>query len=175
MVTPRVHAAPCSTWAGSGVASTFVSMAVAALVVSVLALATSVVAYWRQDKWAKVAASADAQLARIEQARHSLEVDARRRAVLVVRVEPAGTDGHLLVVANEGPDAASDVTVALTSRAAGDAPGLMDSPFPATIVAGAETSAHLDESLATSTLVTADVRWVDGAGDQRQQVGLTLR
>jgi GNAT superfamily N-acetyltransferase len=48
-------------------------MTVAALVVAILALIVSVLAYWRQDKWAKVAAHAQAQLVAIEEARDTAD------------------------------------------------------------------------------------------------------
>jgi hypothetical protein len=67
------------------------------------------------------------------------------------------------------------VTVDLATRAPGEAPGLLYSPFPATIVAGAETTAHLNESLATATLITATRRWRDDSGEQARSADLVIR
>ena len=138
-------------------------MAIAAFVVSVLALAISGLTYWRQ-----------ARLADIEEARHALEVAQRTRAAVDVRTEPVATDSHMVVVSNGGPADAHGVTVDLAPRGPGEAPGLSNSPFPATIEAGAETSAGLDESLATATLLAATLRWTDGSGVQTRRVDLTI-
>lgn len=67
-------------------------------------------------KWANVAASAQAQLATIEEARHTTDVLQRERAKLSVHFEPVGTNSHMLVVRNEGPATASHVTIDLAPR-----------------------------------------------------------
>jgi hypothetical protein len=150
-------------------------MAGAALVVSIVALVVSGLAYWRQVKWARVAAEAQARLAEIEAERHTVDLTEQQRARLSVVFEPVGTDSHMLVIRNNGPATARDVTIDLESRAPGDAPGFRDSPFPATIPAGADAAAHLDESLATATLLTGTLQWTDDTGDNEEARDLTIR
>ena len=104
-------------------------MAIAALVVSVLALVVSTLA----ARWAKVAAVAQSDLAAIEAERHRAAGRERQRAVLSVGSEPVGTNSHMLVVHNEGPATARDVTIDLAPRAPGEAPGLLNSRSPRTI------------------------------------------
>lgn len=158
-------------------------MALAALVVSILAAVVSGFALWRQVKWAKVAATAEKQaasaqtrIAMIEEVRHSTEQRERERATLHVRIDPVGTNSHMLVVANESPTAtAYDVTVDLESRAAGAVPDLRDSPFPATIPPRAETTAFLSENLTTATQFTATLKWRDGEGSHEERRDLSIQ
>ena len=150
-------------------------MALAALAVSVVALVTSGIAYWRQVNWAKVAASAQAQIAAIEEARHTTALLERERATLSVQFEAVGTDSHMLVVRNEGPATAYDVTIDLAPRAAGRAPELSDTPFPATISPRAEATAHVSEDLSTATLLTGSLKWTDDAGSHEERLDLSIR
>jgi hypothetical protein len=99
-------------------------MALAALVVSVLALLTSGFAYWRQVKWARVAGRAQVRIAAIEGERHTTALLERMRAALSVEFEPVGTDSRKLVVRHECPATAHGVTIDLVPRAAVVAPNL---------------------------------------------------
>jgi hypothetical protein len=154
-------------------------MAGAALAVSIFALlvsALAALAYWRQVKWAKVAASAQAQLAAIEEARHTTDVVERERATLSVHFEPVGTNSHMLVVRNEGPATASHVTIDLAPRIEGDvAPEMRDSSFPATIAPDAEATAFLSESLTTTTQLIGTIKWTDDEGGHEDSRELTIR
>jgi hypothetical protein len=158
-------------------------MAAGALVVSILALLMSSFLYWRQAKWAKVAAnaqqqaaSAQEQLAAIEEARHTIDLRERERAALSVHFEPVGTDSHMIVVRNdEGPATAYDVAIDLAPRAAGVAPELLNCPFPATIPPRAEATALLSESLATATQLTGTLKWTDGEGPHEEHFDLSIR
>lgn len=155
--------------------STVSPMAGAALVVSIIALLTSGVAYWRQVRWTKVAASAQAKLAAIEEARHTTAMLERERASLSVEFEAVGTDSHMLVVRNEGAATAYGVTIDLAPRAAGVAPDLLNTPFPATIAPRAEATALLIEDLSTATQLTGTLRWTDGAGANEERLELSIR
>jgi hypothetical protein len=161
-------------------------MALAALVVSVLALVTSGFAYWRQVKWARIAGRAQVRIAAIEGARHTTALLERMRAALSVEFEPVGTDSHMLVVRNEGPATAHGVTIDLAPRAAppgrrrwpprsGVAPELLNSPFPATISPRAEATALLGENLATVTKLTGTLKWADGEGVHEEHLDLSIR
>ena len=131
-------------------------MALAALVVSVLALLMSGFAYWRQVKWARIAGRAQVRIGAIEGQRHTTALLERMRAALSVEFEPVGTDSHMLVVRNEGPATAHGVTIDLAPRAAppgrrwpprsGVGPELLNSPFPTTISPRAEATALLSET-----------------------------
>ena len=160
-------------------------MALAALVVSVLALLASGFAYWRQVKWARIAGRAQVRIAAIEGQRHTTALLERMRAGLSVEFEPVGTDSHMLVVRNEGPATAHGVTIDLAPRAAppgrrrpprsGVAPGLLNSPFPATISPRAEATALLSETLATVTQLTGTLKWADGEGAHEEHLDLSIR
>ena len=137
------------------------SVALAALVLSILALLVSALAYWRQVKWARIAGRAQVRIAASEGERPTTALLERRRAALSVEFEPVGTGGHMLVVRTEGPATAHGVTIDLAPRAAplgrrwplrsGVAPELLNSPFPATICPRAKASVLLNENLATVT------------------------
>jgi hypothetical protein len=129
-------------------------MALAALLVSGLALLTSWFAIWRQVHLAK----------RVEE-----------RATLSVKIEPVGTSSNMLVVRNDGPATAYDVTIDLTPRAPGEAPGLLNSPFPAIVAARSEASAILSESLATATQLMGTLKWTDDAGSHEEHLYLVIR
>jgi hypothetical protein len=159
-------------------------MALAALVVSVLALLASGFAYWRQVKWARIAGSAQVRIAAIEGQRHTTALLERMRAALSVEFEPVGTGGHMLVVRNDGPATAHGVTIDLAPRAAsgrrrphrsGVAPELVNSPFPATISPGAEATALLSENLSTVTQLTGTLKWADGEGAHEEHLDLSIR
>jgi hypothetical protein len=161
-------------------------MALAALVVSVLALVTSGFAYWRQVKWARIAGRAQVRITAIEGERHTTALLERMRAALSVEFEPVGTDSHMLVVRNEGPATAHGVTIDLAPRAAppgrrrwpprsGVAPELLNSPFPATISPRAEATALLGENLATVTKLTGTLKWADGEGVHEEHLDLSIR
>jgi hypothetical protein len=160
-------------------------VALAALVVSVLALLTSGFAYWRQVKWARVAGRAHVRIAAIEGERPTTALLERMRAALSVQFEPVGTDGHVLVVRNEGPATAHGVTIDLAPRTtpprrrwplrSGVAPELLNSPFPATISPRAEATALVNESLATVTQLTGTLKWTDGEGAHEEHLDLSIR
>jgi hypothetical protein len=160
-------------------------VALAALVVSILALLGSALAYWRQVKWAKIAGSAHVRIAAIEWERPTTALLERMCAALSVEFEAVGTGGHMLVVRNEGPATAHGVTIELTPRAApigrrwplrsGVAPGLVDSPFPATICPRAKATALLNQTLATVTQLTGTLKWTDGEGAHQEQLDLWIR
>jgi hypothetical protein len=160
-------------------------MALAALVVSVLALLMSGFAYWRQVKWARIAGRAQVRIAAIEGERHTTALLERMRAALSVEFEPVGTDSHMLVVRNEGPATAHGVTIDLAPRAAppgrrwpprsGVAPELLNSPFPTTISPRAEATALLSENLATVTQLTGTLKWADGEGAHEEHLDLSIR
>ena len=161
-------------------------VALAALVVSVLALLVSGFAYWRQVKWARIAGRAQVRIAAIEGERPTTALLERMRAALSVEFEPVGTDGHMLVVRNEGPATAHGVTIDLAPRAApptgrrwplrsGVAPELLNSPFPATISPGAKAAAPLNENLATVTQLRGTLKWTDGEGAHEEHLDLSIR
>jgi hypothetical protein len=160
-------------------------VALAALVVSVLALLASGFAYWRQVKWSRVAGRAQVRIAAIEGERHTTALLERMRAALSVEFEPVGTGRHMLVVRNDGPATAHGVTIELAPRAApprrrwphqsGVAPELVNSPFPATISPRAEATALLDENLATVTQLTGTLKWADGEGAHEERRDLSIR
>jgi hypothetical protein len=161
------------------------SVALAALVVSVLALLVSGFAYWRQVKWARIAGRAQVRIAAIERERHTTALLERMRAALCVEFEPVGTDTRMLVIRNEGPATAHGVTIDLAPRAAppgrrwpvraGIAPELLNSPFPATIAPRAEATALLNENLATVTQLTGALKWADGEGAHEEHLDLSIR
>ena len=160
-------------------------MALAALVVSILALLVSALAYWRQVRWSRVAGRAHVRIAAIEGERDTTALLERMRAALSVTFEPAGTGRRMLVVRNEGPATAHGVTIDLAPRAAppgrrwplrsGVAPELLDSPFPATISPRAKATALLNETLATVTQLTGTLKWMDGEGSHEEHLDLSLR
>jgi hypothetical protein len=160
-------------------------VALAALVVSSLALLVSALAYWRQVKWARIAGRAQVRIAAIEGERPSTALLERMRAALSVEFQPVGTGGHMLVIRNEGPATAHGVTIDLAPRAApigrrwplrsGVAPELLNSPFPTTICPRARATALLNETLATVTQLTATLKWTDGEGAHEEHLDLSLR
>jgi hypothetical protein len=160
-------------------------VALAALVVSVLALLVSGFAYWRQVKWARIAGGAHVRIAAIEGERPTTALLERMRAALSVEFEPIGMAGHMVVVRNEGPATAHGVTIELAPRAAplgrrwplrsGVAPEVLDSPFPATISPRAEATALLNENLATVTQLTCTLKWTDGEGAHEQHLDVSIR
>jgi hypothetical protein len=160
-------------------------VALAALVVSILALLVSALAYWRQVKWARIAGRAQVRIAAIEGERPTTALLERMRAALSVEFQPVGTGGHMLVVRNEGPATAHGVTIDLAPRAApigrrwplrsGVAPELLNSPFPTTICPRARATALLNETLATVTQLTATLKWTDGEGAHEEHLDLSLR
>jgi hypothetical protein len=160
-------------------------VALAALVVSILALLVSALAYWRQVKWARIAGRAHVRIAAIEGERPTTALLERMRAALSVEFEPVGTGGHMLVVRNEGPATAHGVTIDLAPRAAprgrrwplrsGVAPELLNSPFPATICPRAKATVLLNENLATVTQLTGTLKWTDGEGAHEEHLDLLIR
>jgi hypothetical protein len=160
-------------------------MALAALVVSIVALLVSALAYWRQVKWARIAGRAQVRIAAIEGERHTTALLERMRAALSVEFEPVGTDRHKLVVRNDGPATAHGVTIDLAPRAtphgrrwpprSGVAPALLNSPFPATISPRAEATVLLNENLATVTQLTGTLKWADGEGAHEEHLDLSIR
>jgi hypothetical protein len=162
-------------------------VALAALVVSILALLVSALAYWRQVKWARIAGRAQVRIAAIEGQRDTTALLERMRAELSVEVEPVGMNSHRLVVRNEGPATAHGVTISLAPRAAhrvtisrarratGVAPELINSPFPATISPRAGATALLSENLATVTQLTGTLKWADGEGAHEEHLDLLIR
>jgi hypothetical protein len=160
-------------------------VALAALVISVLALLVSGFAYWRQVKWARIAGRAEVRIAAIEGERPTTALLERMRAALSVEFEPVGTDGHMIVVRNEGPATAHGVTIDLAPRAAppgrrwplrsGVAPELLNSPFPATISPRARAAARLKENLATVTQLRGTLKWTDGEGAHEEHLDLSIR
>jgi hypothetical protein len=160
-------------------------VALAALVVSMLALLVSALAYWRQVKWARIAGRAQVRIAAIEGERPTTALLERMRAALSVEFEPVGTGGHMLIVRNEGPATAHGVAIDLAPRAAplrrgwplrsGVAPELLNSPFPATICPRAKATALLNENLATVTQLTATLKWTDGEGAHEEHLDLLIR
>jgi hypothetical protein len=160
-------------------------VALAALVVSVLALLTSGFVYWRHVKWARIAGRAQVRIAAIEGERPTTALLERMRAALSVDFEPVDTGGHVLVVRNEGPATAHGVTIDLAPRAAppgrrrpflsGVAPELLNSPFPATISPRAEATALLNENLSTVTQLTGTLKWADGEGAHEEHLDLSIR
>jgi hypothetical protein len=155
-------------------------VALAALVVSILALLVAALAYWRQVKWARIAGRAQVRIAAIEGERPTTALLERMRAALSVEFEPVGTGGHMLVVRNEGPATAHGVTIDLAPRAAprgrrwplraGVAPELLNSPFPATIYPRAKATAPLNETLATVTQLSGTLKWTDGEGAHEEHL-----
>jgi len=156
-----------------------------ALVVSILALLVSALAYWRQVRWARIAGRAHVRIAAIEGERDTTALLERMRAALSVGFEPVGTDSRMLVVRNDGPATAHGVTIELAPRAAppgrrwpmrsGVAPEMLDSPFPATIFPRSEATALLNESLATVTQLRGTLKWMDGEGSHEEHLDLSLR
>jgi hypothetical protein len=71
--------------------------------------------------------------------------------------------------------AAHRLTINLARRAAGVAPELLNSPFPATISPRAEATALLREHLATATQLTGTLRWMDGEGPHEEHADLSIR
>jgi hypothetical protein len=155
-----------------------------ALVVSILALLVSALAYWRQVRWARIAGSAHVRIAAIEGERDTTALLERMRAVLSVTFEPVGTRNRMLVVRNEGPATAHGVTIDLAPRAAppgrrwplrtGVAPELLNSPFPATICPRAQAAALVNENLATVKQLTGTLKWMDGEGSHEEHLDLSL-
>lgn len=154
-----------------------------ALVVSILALLVSALAYWRQVRWARIAGSAHVRIAAMEGERDTTALLERMRAVLSVTFEPVGTRNRMMVVRNEGPATAHGVTIDLAPRAAppgrrslrtGVAPKLLNSPFPATICPRAQAAALLNENLATVRQLTGTLKWMDGEGSHEEHLDLSL-
>jgi hypothetical protein len=160
-------------------------VALAALVVSILAMLVSALAYWRQVKWSKIAGSAQVRIAAIEGERPTTALLERMHAALHVEFVPVDTGSHMLVVRNEGPATAHGVTIDLAPRGAppgrrwplrsGVAPELLNSPFPATICPRAKATALLNETLATVTQLTGTLKWTDGEGAHQEQLDLSIR
>lgn len=149
-------------------------MSIAALIVSVLALLVAGAA----AEFSRRQAAAARSVARIEEQRHAheladrlaIEADARQAHLrLMFRTHPTEgrqTPRHYLVVRNDGPATAEDVTVELIAATDGKASwATTDSPWPRRLHAGEEApwKMHLLWQDAAEGM-HCRLSWTDGDG-----------
>jgi hypothetical protein len=152
----------------------FVKIVVVAAISAALSLAALVVSVtlaWRQTDiqllWVILArrqTDIQARVAAIEEARRAEEVEARGRARVTARFDPAFL---VLCLTNDGPATARGVTVEVRPIGDGEPPPLDLRDLPIELRPGQQLfldAQHASPYRATS--ITATVRWTDDTGAQ---------